>query len=105
MIMVEAIMITPLASPGSIAQATIRSAVIDYQNPVMRSRPTIDLGPDNPLRIPSDAVGSTPLVEPLELAQGAFPSLASGQVITFDDHLAPINNYDPTLGTMIDIFA
>ncbi|MFP4552050.1 MAG: hypothetical protein ACLFNT_14685 [Spirochaetales bacterium] len=98
-------MITPLGHSGAIAQATVRSAVIDYQDPILRSQARIDLGPDNPLTIPQSAIGSTPLVEPLELAQGAFPALASGQVITFNDSLGPINNYDPNLGTLVDIFA
>lgn len=98
-------MIAPLSHSGSIAQATVRSAVIDYRDPILRSQARIDLGPDNPLTVPQSAVGSTPLVDPLELEQGAFPALASGQVITFDDPLGPINNYDPALGTRVDIFA
>ncbi len=96
---------TPIGHSGAITQATVRSAVIDFQNPVMRSQPQIDLGTENPLSIPRSAVGSVPLVNPLQLEHGSFPSLASGQVITFNNPLRPINNYDPNRGTMIDTFA
>jgi hypothetical protein len=90
-------MIQPTVNSDQIAQIFARSATLRYANPEQTAMWSRDLGPNNPLAATTEAGEAQgpaqSFVRPIDQPADSFVPQIS------------MNNYDPTLGNNVDIFA